>query len=172
VIVAMVMTRVITVWPQFQLADRQFAEFKAATLSFPEGARVLVSQDDAPGKLALPGTAFWHLAQISIIERNTFVPFLFTGATQIRPTARNRDLDTGSGHPLPSEQLIFGLDPEFIALNRNRILDVYHRVYWADWPEHFDYLLRINPAPLDHRVAGKLGEIEHHSFFSIAKIKK
>jgi hypothetical protein len=174
VVAAMVMLRVISLWPQFQLADRQFTEFKDAIrgMGMTEGARVLVSLDDAPGKLALPQRAFWHLAQIAVIERQAFVPFLFTGVTQVRPTARNRDLDTPVGHPLESVELTSGLDSEFIAQYRNRILDAYRRVYWADWPKHFDYLIRINPAALDNRIAAKLDPAAHYSYFDIAKIRK
>lgn len=174
VIAAMIMVRVISLWPQFQLADRQFTEFKDAIrdMSMTEGARVLVSLDDAPGILALPQRAFWHLAQIAVIERQAFVPFLFTGVTQVRPTERNRDLDTLSGHPLTSVALTSGLDPEFIAQYRNRILDAYHRVYWADWPKHFDYLVRINPVALDKRISAELDSVAHYSYFEIAKILK
>jgi hypothetical protein len=174
VVAAMVMFRVISLWPQIQLADRQFTEFKDAIrgMGMTEGARVLVSLDDASGKLALPPRAFWHLAQIAVIERQAFVPFLFTGVTQIRPAARNRDLDTASGHPLLSRELQLGLERSFIEKYRNWTIDAFHRVYWADWPNQFDILIRINPDLPSDDVTSELDAILRYSYFEISRIKK
>lgn len=172
IITGFVVIRVIVLWAPIQEADRQFAEFRGATSDIAPGARVLVSLDDVPGKLAMPEHAYWHLAQLAIIERQAFIPFLFTTATQVRPSDRNRDFDTGSGHPLPTSQLVNGLKPRFIAEFRNKELDAYHRVYWADWPKHFDYVVRINPGPLDAGVAQNLEPAARYSFFDIHKIRK
>lgn len=168
--IVLVVFRVATVWPQLDQADRQFAEFRSAIQEIAPGSSVLVSIDEPKGRLALPRRAYWNLALLAVIERSAFVPILFTGVTQVRPTEAVRDLDSATGDPLRSEDLLAGLDPQFIALNRNRVLDAYHRVYWADWPGHFDYLIRISPAELDPRIAARLGPVSRHSFFEIARI--
>ena len=171
-IIAVVLVRMTSLWPLLQQADRQFIEFKTATHQIPEGARVLVTLDDGPGPLALPSNAYWQLAMVTVIERNAFVPFLFTGATQVRPTPRNRDLDTPSGHPLSSTQLNMGIDPEFIKNYGNRSLDAYHRVYWGGWPHNFDYLVKINPQDHSYSTGEHLELIDRYSYFEIYKINE
>jgi hypothetical protein len=172
VVAAMVLVRAVSLWPQLQLADREFLEFKNATQEIDEGSRILVSNDRIPSARALPRRAYWNLALIAVVERNSFVPELFTGVTQVRPAERNRDIDAGAGPALQSEDIVRGLEPEFISRNRNRIINAYSRVYWADWPKNFDYLVRINSKPLDDRVAAELESITRYSFFEIAKVRK
>jgi len=172
VIAALVLVRALSLWPQLRIADRQFLEFRNAVSEISEGSRVLVSIEDATGKFALPRRAYWNMAMIAVIERNAFLPMLFTETTQVRPTARNRDLNGPTGGALQSEDLVSGLDSEFIAHNRNRKINAYDRIYWAAWPEHFDYLVRINPVAIDDRVTAELEDIAHHSFFEIGKIRK
>ena len=172
VVTALVLVRAVSLWPQLQLADRQFLEFKNATHEIDEGSRVLVSNDLIRGAHALSIRAFLHLQLIAVIERNAFAPELFTGITQVRPTARNRDIDAGAGPVLRSKDIVMGLEPGFISRYRNRTFDAYSRVYWADWPKNFDYLVRINPKTLDDRVAAELESITRYSFFEIAKVRK
>lgn len=172
VVTALVLVRAVSLWPQLQLADRQFLEFKNATHEIDEGSRVLVSNDLIRGAHALSIRAFLHLQLIAVIERNVFAPELFTGITQVRPTARNRDIDAGAGPVLRSKDIVMGLEPGFISRYRNRTFDAYSRVYWADWPKNFDYLVRINPKTLDDRIAAELESITRYSFFEIAKVRK
>jgi hypothetical protein len=171
-IATVVMARVVTVWPQLQQANRQFLEFKNATHTIAEGSRVLVSGDDIPGRLALPERAYLNLALIAVIERNAFVPGLFTGNMQVRPAARNREIDAVVNPAVRSEDIVLGLDPDFSAYYLNRTDHPNGRVYWAGWPKHFDYLVRINPAPLDDRVSAELETVLHYSYFEIARIRK
>lgn len=173
VVTAMVLVRAVSLWPPLQLVDRQFLEFRNATQEIDEGSRILVSIDAVPGVFALPRRAYWNMALIAVVERSSFVPELFTGGVmQVRPTERNRDIDAGAGRVLLSEDIVTGLEPGFISANRNRAIDAHNRVYWADWPKNFDYLVRINPEPLDDRVAAELESITRYSFFEIAKVRK
>jgi hypothetical protein len=73
---------------------------------------------------------------------------------------------------LPTEAIAQGLDPAFVAANRNRVIDAYDRIYWAAWDKHFGYLIRINPAPMDDRIAARLGPVSRHSFFEIARVRR
>ncbi len=171
-IAGLVLARVITVWQPIATGDRQFAEFRDATAEISRGARVIVTLDEGERALALPARAYWHVAQLAVIERSAFVPFLFTGATQIRASARNRELDTGSGHPLTTAELELGLDPDFVARFRNAELDAYHRVYWADWPDEFDYLVQIDPIDRGGHIGTKLKNVRLFSYFYIATIER
>jgi len=172
-IAGLVLARVITVWQPIATGDRQFAEFRDATAEISRGARVIVTLDEGERGLALPARAYWHVAQLAVIERSAFVPFLFTAPwVSLRPSARNRLVDTGSGHSLTTAKLELGLDPDFIARFRNAELDAYHRVYWAYWPDEFDYLVRIDPAPMSAEVADQLRLIGQHNFFTTSRIKK
>ncbi len=171
VIAALVLFRAATVWAPLHGADRQFAEFRNALSGIPAGARLIVSLDEATSGLAMPARAYWHLAQLAVIERGAFVPFLFTQVTHVGPSARNRDLDTPSGHPITSGDLDMGLEPEFIATQANRQVDAYHRIYWADWPRNFDYLIRIAPTQPGDRLAATTRPVGEYSFFEILAVE-
>jgi len=171
-LVALVLFRATTVWSELRLADREFEAFRAASGEIAEGARVLVAHDFGEGRLGLPIRAYLHLPLVAVIERNAFLPQLFTGVTQVRPAARNAEIDAGVSATLTTQAVIAGLDPAFIAANRSRVIDAYDRIYWAEWDQHFDYLIRINPAPMDDRIAARLESVSRYSFFEIARIRR
>lgn len=161
--------------------DRHYAEFRAATASLPEGARLLVVQSPIPDEqrivagippflMARQSPDFFHMAALSVIDRGTFVPYLFTGWTTVEPTARNAGLYQSQGVPLRPEQLEAGAgaggDPDDVAPDRFGVPP-----YWRDWPDKFDFVLWLDfgtdgaspSLPLEPWGAG--------SFFHLYRIK-
>lgn len=170
-ICSVIALRTATLWPPLQAGNEQFIEFREATSEIPEGTRVLATLDEEPGRLELPTRAYWHLVQIAVIERNVFVPFMFTGTTQLRPSRRNELIDTPGGRIHETSVIAEGTDPAFIAEFGYKKLDAYNRIYWAEWPKNFDVMIRINPGKNDHGISKYLYNTHYHSFFQISRIK-
>jgi hypothetical protein len=90
-----------------------------------------------------------QLGMLATIERDAFVPFLFTGVTVVHLQPGYEALATPHGHPVSLAALDEGL----------RRADEAHltpddgagrRIYWFGWSEKFDYLLWAHfGAPVD-----------------------
>ncbi len=120
----------------------------------------------------MPVRSFWHWSSVSVIEAQAFDPLLFTGVTQIRPTEQMRYIDTPCGPNLQTFEVEFGLDPGFVQERSRQALNYCWHVYWADWPQKFDYLIRINPTDLPASFDPYIAERRRSSFFELIKIAK
>lgn len=172
IVCLMVVVRVATLWPQLEAADEQFVKFREASKEIPEGARVLATLDVTSDRLALPSKAYWHLVLLAVIERNVFVPFIFTGTAQLRPSPHNRLIDTPSGHIMTSQVIAEGLNPNFVAKYGYKMTDAHHRIYWAEWHKNFDYLVRINLDQEDYGISEYLSNTKKYNYFEISAVKK
>lgn len=170
-VVAIVVFRAATLWPAMQIADRQIQELREAIRGVDKGARVLVSSDNIGEGLPLPERAYLHLPLLAVIERDAFVPNLFTGVTQVRASARNVEFDAAAGPILRSADIAMGLDPAFVARYRNHVFSSTSRVYWADWAINFDYLIRIDPVPMAPEIASRLQCAPPFSYFELCKVR-
>lgn len=161
--------------------DRHFAEFRAAAATLPEGARLLVVQSPIPDEqrkvagvpgflMARQSPDFFHMAALSVIDRGTFVPYLFTGWTTVQPTARNAGLYQSQGVPLRPEQLVAGAsgqgDPDEIAGNR-----LGEPPYWRQWPTTFDFVLWLDFGTGDTGRSLPLEPWASGSFFHLYRVK-
>src|SRR5258708_15276591 len=80
--------RVAAVSQSWRDADRRFAEFRAASRTVPEGARLLVVETPmtaeegrieglSPALAHREPMVFWHMPALAVIERNAFIPSLY-----------------------------------------------------------------------------------------------
>jgi hypothetical protein len=102
--------------------------------------RLLVVDTSRPGPSVVPAWATWHIAMVAVIDRDAFVPYLFTGLGTVRPTAGIRASITPTGVPLPLSRLV-----DAMGLRDDPAGDTPDggggRIYWLGWEEKFDYVL-------------------------------
>jgi len=122
--------------------DGRIAQTRRVLDSLPRGARLLV-MDEAGLTQTTPGVApnaTWHIPLMAVIDRDAFVPYLFTGFMTVHPTDAVRDASTPSGRPLDPAELAEGLthaETPGATMPDGRG----GRIYWYGWRQNFDYLL-------------------------------
>ncbi len=133
-------------------ADMQAAEVRDVLRALPVGSRLLVAEapGDAPGRVA-PANLTNHVALFATIDRDAFVPFLFTGinplvlrpdmvdsASTVLEAITLDQLNQSYGKPAPPVLPAYGLGGH---------------EYWLGWQQKFDYVLilpfgaAIGPVP-------------------------
>lgn len=151
---------------QFAETDRKQQELRRAlTLAAPGGA-LLVAGDYDPDCPACfpPWIDQLHAGALAAIERQMFVPLLFTATSFVSAAPARHDLDVPSGMPVPRRALIEGRDRPLPS--RGPAHDPWHP-YWHSWDENFDYLLwmrsEVRPlvgiAGLERIAAGEVFEL-------------
>jgi hypothetical protein len=122
--------------------DTRIVQTRQVLKSLPKGSRLLVMDDAGllEGEAGVPPNALWHIPLLAVIDRDSFVPYLFTGFMTVHPTEAVRDATTPSGRPVDASELADGL---LHANQPGAILPDGHggRIYWYGWPTKFDFLL-------------------------------
>lgn len=125
---------------QFAETHRKQDELRrAVALAEPGGALLVAGDYDADCPRCFPA---WidqlHVGSLAAIERQMFVPLLFSATSFVSAAPGRHDLDVPHGMPVSRHALVDG---------RNRPLprrgpehDPRHP-YWFAWDENFDYLL-------------------------------
>lgn len=120
--------------------DRQIAEVRQVVAAMPRGMRLLIVDDFKGGQHAVPPAATQHVGMVAVIDRDAFVPILFTGATIVSPAPALLASSTPTGPPLHLSDLMYGLgrkdDPAGDEGNGQG-----GRLYWLGWDTKFDYVL-------------------------------
>ena len=162
--------------------EQDFAEFRTMATILPRGATLLPVLAPIPDeRQAIPGLPSWlggrtkrdynHMATLAVIDRDAFVPNLFSGWTQISPAPKNRARFVSQDDPLSPEQLFYGALPaadRTVVVPPNRLG---RPAYWLDWPGKFDYVLWIDfavPGP----VPSQLQLIATGSFFRLYRVAR
>jgi hypothetical protein len=160
-LVALIGARVWTATALLTALDTQVAHMRQLVTQLPRGARLLVvdGPPDAPGRLAKLAI-IGHMSLVAAIDRDAFVPLLFTGTTPLRllPTMQN---SASQGVPAISVAM---LRDGFARPAPSGLLPAYKdgaQMYWLGWPQKFDDVLithyggAIGPLPpVLRRVAG------------------
>ncbi len=119
--------------------DSQIADIRRVVATMPRGERLLVVDPEADLPTDLPWTRL-HMSLVSVIDRDAFVPYLFTNFTTVRPVPSLRTSSTPTGTPLSPADLVDGLgrsdDP-----SRDEGDGRGRRIYWMGWENKFDYVL-------------------------------
>jgi hypothetical protein len=139
----------------------QVADIRAVVAQVPTGARLLVAEagDDAPGRIA-PSASTSHIGMVASIDRDVFVPMLFTDVVPIEVRPAYRRSASANVAPVTVAQLWSGLG-QHDDTGKQPPYGYGGHVYWRDWPHKFDYVLflhfgdHVTPLPgvLD-RIAG------------------
>ncbi len=122
--------------------DWRAAQTRRVLEALPTGSRLLVMDDTGLVETvpAISPNAFWHIPLMAVIDRDAFVPYLFTGFMTVHPTAVVADASTPSGRPIGPRELANGLHTPATPGDRNPD-GAGGRVYWNGWPRKFDFLL-------------------------------
>jgi hypothetical protein len=157
--------------------DARLAEYRAAATAITPGARLLVIEPslyrspDAREQAMAPATReelYWHMSELSVIDRAAFVPYLFTGWTPVQAAPRNAAVSQSAGAPLEPERLAISRTAETDSdVNPNPFGGP---LYWRGWPNTFDFLLWIDfGLPPTATIPG-LEPVAQGSFFHIYRI--
>jgi hypothetical protein len=181
---ALMLARVATVTADWRPMADDFAEARAAMSVFERGSKVVVVQSfydrrDPPAASVFP---YRHVAAFAVVDRDVFLPHLFTLATPLRFVDPEGVLAT--------DQLAVFRKPEwhprapaFAAADAQTVQQVERvqgaiqqfdqatsTIDWSDWPEQFDYLIDFNYGAQDNPVPALLTEIHRGSYFAIFRI--
>jgi hypothetical protein len=122
--------------------DRQIAEVRHVVGVMPRGMRLLLV-DNSNGPRPGPPWATWHVGMVGVIDRDAFVPNLFTGLATVHPVPELRSSSTPNGMALDIAALNAGLgrtdDP-----SSDQATGAGGRIYWLGWEHKFDYVLALH----------------------------
>lgn len=125
-------------------ADSCARQTRIALSALPEGAKLLVVQDEA--KDGDRGRVVGHLGALATIDHNAFVPFLFTYATPIIERPEFAQLSSPNAGGISLAQLNTSTKP-WPANTPKPNYGWGGQEYWQGWPEHFDYVLLLDQPP-------------------------
>jgi hypothetical protein len=124
--------------------DSQVADIRQVLAVMPPGRRLLVvdGDDTAPGRV-VPVLVTAHLGLLATLDRDAYVPYLFTGLTAVDVKPNLRDLTSRSARPATFAQLQEGFEnaapkgplPSFGCCGVK---------YWLGWQAQFDYALVVH----------------------------
>ena len=183
-IALMMLVRVGTMTADWRPMATDFAEVRGAMAQLDRGSKVVVVQAlydsrDPPAASILP---YRHIAAFAVIDRDVFLPHLFSLATPLRFVSPGGVWTTG--------QLAFFRKPEwhrsgpaFAKADTRTVHEVEQvqdaiqkfdqatsSIDWSDWPEQFDYLIDFSYGPAQNPVPALLTELHKGSFFTIYRI--
>jgi hypothetical protein len=111
-----------------------------APVAMPRGMRLLVAQSPiSPGDVPMR-RATLHVALLAVVDRDAFVPYLFTSFMTVRPAAAMVASSTPFGSPLSLSDIQAGLG-RHDAPGAAQGDGLGGRIYWMGWENKFDYLL-------------------------------
>jgi len=124
-----------------QWADHCAAQTRAVLSALPHGAKLLVVQDEARG--GDRGRVVGHLGALATIDRDAFVPFIFTYATPIRLQPAVQAIASPNSGAIDLAQLRVGEAPwpqgaPLPGFGWGAVQ------YWRGWPAHFEYVLLLD----------------------------
>ncbi len=129
------------VWRTLRATDAQIGEMRHLLTALPRGARLLVANESAPPTgPGLTGSTIWTMPLLAVIDRDAFVPTLFTGLTTVHDRPEFDAISTPQGGPTTLARLasdLAGQAPTLTPVEQREGL----KIYWHDWPKTFDYLL-------------------------------
>jgi hypothetical protein len=181
----LLLVRVVPLTVTWQSYAHDFAEFRAATAAIDRGSRVLAvpMPNDYVQQRSPAIFPYGHLAALAVIERDVFLPQMFTLATPLRFTRDRRDLTENLRISKTGKPLEWHPADRFAAADAETIRQVQtlgqssfwndsflSAVDWSRWPEDYDYLVDVHFAPADNPVPALLTEVARGSFFVIYKI--
>jgi MFS family permease len=183
-VAALMLVRVATVTADWRRLDADIGEFRAALGVIDRGSRVVVAQslddDRVPPVPSL--YPYRHFAAFAVIDRDVFLPHLFSAATPLRfvsPGGRwNTDqlavIRNPKWHPADPAFAATDMRSQLQARAVTRAIQEFDlgtsSIDWTDWPERFDFLIAIDYGQAENPVPALLTELHRGSFFTIYRI--
>jgi hypothetical protein len=182
-LILLVFMRVIALTLTWRDYDHEIAAFRAAAAKIEPGARVLATAfpEDYQQRRNPAIFPLVHVAAYAVIDRDVFLPSLFTFATPLRFTTPPRTLEDNARLAahwrdwLPSAAFT-GTDAatrQAVSAfgQRNFLYDSYlTTIDWSRWPEDYDYLVDYRFEPAGNPVPALLTEVARGDWFTIYRI--
>jgi hypothetical protein len=168
-------------WSHF---NADYREFRAAEDVLDRGSRVAmipVGKDDLRAE-PQPQTPYWWVSSFAVIDRQVFMPLIYTYATPLALAGAAKELysDTPARrrtvHWHPVGSAFAASDAETVRQVEQvgqRISDddtFSSTIDWSDWPERFDYLIDFHLGRFGNPVPALLTEVRRGSYFTIFRI--
>jgi hypothetical protein len=165
-IIAMTAVRSVGIASTFRRLDGQIGEVRQVLAAMPRGMRLLVAQSPISRGDVPMRRATMHVGLLAVIDRDAFVPNLFTWSMTVRPAPAMLASSTPLGSPLSLSDLRagFGRRDDPGAAQGDGLGG---RVYWMGWENKFDYLLYEH---FGHRSAALPDNVRLLSASSVADL--
>lgn len=155
----------------WQAQDQRYQEFWQASALMAPGARVLALQEPRWNKQTLLDS---HVVTLSVMSRCAFVPHMAKLRDQhpIAPAQATVSIDGGTAAPVSMAQLRQGIDFGPGNQAASSLAWGWSRPYFQGWPDHFDYLVHLDPAQADIPLAVRqnLAVLHRGTFFVIYRV--
>lgn len=123
---------------QMASIDRQADTLRAQLAALPTGQKVLITFYDEESNTPFAA----HAGALAVIERNAYVPNLFTNTSFVDVAPQMIDLHMPQSKPVYSDELLdWAARPTVASENGHWSLS-----FAADWPNQWDYLLFFKTA--------------------------
>jgi hypothetical protein len=139
-ILAMTAVRSVDVGGALRRLDGQIAEVREVLAAMPRGMRLLVVQSPIARDEVPMRRATQHVALLAVVDRDAFVPYLFTWFMTVRPAPAMLASSTPVGSPLSLSDIQAGFGRKD-SPGKPQGDGLGGRVYWMGWENKFDYLL-------------------------------
>lgn len=182
-IFALLALRVGTTTALWSQIDADYREFRAADHVLVRGSRVAVIPVGPDHRTnPQPEPPYWFISCLAVIDRQVFLPQLYTNATplELTPEAKGIYSDTlARGRTVrwhPAGPAFAKVDPETVRQveqvgQRISNWDIYtSTIDWSNWPERFDYVIDLHLGRPGNPVPALLTEVWRGSYFAIYRI--
>ena len=130
-------------WQALHEVDGQIAETRTVLARLPRGARLLLVNTTGRGigVERIPLSTAWHMPMVAVIDRDAFVPTLFSGLSTVHVRPEYRMSSTPNGLPITPSQLAAGaIETDSPGVERSNG-NGGGRFYHFGWKQKFDYVL-------------------------------
>jgi hypothetical protein len=153
--------------------DRSVTQVRSLVAAMPRGSRLLVVELPNTGGARRPVPALFtgHIPLVAAIDRDAFVPYLFTGVSAVQLRAAMALSGSSNGGPIGMADLWDGMDKADPPGGRQPFL-LGGQVYWWGWPRKFDYVLIEHFGADPGRVPGDLLPVAHDDVAGLYRVVK
>jgi hypothetical protein len=166
----------------WQTYQTRVDELRTALAAIPPGARIVVatSRRQPPEELRGPlpllegpsAATLEQLAALAVLDRDAFVPFLFTRWQPIAAVPAVADLALGAAAAVPAPFLVAGADREILRASASAPRLRAAAPYLVGWPSRFGFLLQLGDAPSLVDRLSFLQPISAGSFFALYAVSE
>jgi hypothetical protein len=138
-ILVLTFARTVSIATTLQGLDREIAEVRDVVAAMPSGKRLLIATTASPEKTQ----GLEHAGTVAVIDRNAFVPNVFTNNTILHIAPSLRASSTPIGQAPRISDLADGLGRSDTP-GVDQADGMGGRVYWLGWEKKFDYVLILH----------------------------
>jgi hypothetical protein len=165
---ALLAARTAQIVETWRMIERDYDEFRAASAVIPPGSRILPVQLPSGER----DSFYVHLFDLAAIDRCAFIPHMpkIPDQQPLLPSPANRAVDAGAGMGIGLGELSQGADAQSAAMLEGLVMPGWQHIYWARWPETFDYAVVLRFQQTGNPMPEHLALMRSGSFFDIYRI--